>query len=130
MDPSRADSSRCYVCGRTLEECREYLRSILDENVDQYLEELNAGDRSNSKIRSESAAAKLRDGSVTYDIFGNEYHLSKKKGADKLEKHGPSIKAELYESVESVKMDGAWYGSVAVSVCSVCKRMIVDLSHR
>lgn len=106
------------------------MRSILDENIDQYFEELKAGNRSNSRIRSESAAAKLRDGSVTYDIFGNEYHLTKKKGTDKVEKYGPSIRAELYESVESVKMEGAWYGSVAVSICSVCKQMIVDLSHR
>lgn len=106
------------------------MRSILDENIDQYFEELKAGNRSNSKIRSESAAAKLRDGSVTYDIFGNEYHLTKKKGTDKVEKYGPSIRAELYESVESVKMEGAWYDSVAVSICSVCKQMIVDLSHR
>ena len=106
------------------------MRSILDENIDQYFEELKAGNRSNSKIRSESAAAKLRDGSVTYDIFGNEYHLTKKKGTDKVEKYGPSIRAELYESVESVKMEGVWYDSVAVSICSVCKRMIVDLSHR
>jgi hypothetical protein len=131
MDPQRTDSSRCYICGRTLEECRAYLRSILDVNIDQYIKDVKAGNPLNySRIRNKSAA-RLSDEaqSVSYDIFGNKYQLSNKKRLDKVERYNPSIRTELYEGIESVKMDEVWHGSVVVSVCSVCKQLIRDLSH-